>query len=248
MAIAAERDARREAMAARKIERADRERRNVAAGNPGDIDFISLVRDWRVSGIVKKEEHEDRGGPSKICICVRKRPISNKEKAKKDHDSITCANPTVHVHSAKLKVDGITKYLDNNSFRFDHSFDEGEVRWSEERRDKLAATILTRRIAKTWTSAQCAPPSPISEIIRAIILTLFAIRFAHRSLHRTFTSTPRCHLLTLSAPGREGVRHASRTDRRGRGRLIRWEEYRSWLLRTFSCSWRRVEAARRTTR
>jgi len=38
---------------------------------------------------------------------------------------VTCLHPTdVWVHSAKLKVDGITKYLDHNSFRFDFSFDE----------------------------------------------------------------------------------------------------------------------------
>ena len=28
------------------------------------------------------------------------------------------------MHSAKLRVDGISKYLDHNSFRFDHAFDE----------------------------------------------------------------------------------------------------------------------------
>lgn len=31
---------------------------------------------------------------------------------------------TVWVHSAKLRVDGITKYLDHNSFRFDYSYAE----------------------------------------------------------------------------------------------------------------------------
>ena len=28
------------------------------------------------------------------------------------------------MHTAKFRVDGITKYLDHNSFRFDHAFDE----------------------------------------------------------------------------------------------------------------------------
>ncbi|GMH65526.1 hypothetical protein TrRE_jg1560, partial [Triparma retinervis] len=54
--IEAERNARRHAMAARKIERAEEERRNVAMGNPGDIDFISLVRDWREGGNVVRDE------------------------------------------------------------------------------------------------------------------------------------------------------------------------------------------------
>jgi kinesin family protein 2/24 len=37
---------------------------------------------------------------------------------------VTVLHPTATVHSAKLRVDGIQKYLDHNSFRFDHSFDE----------------------------------------------------------------------------------------------------------------------------
>ena len=39
-------------------------------------------------------------------------------------DSVTCIHPFVMVHDCKLKVDGITKYLDNTDFAFDHTFDE----------------------------------------------------------------------------------------------------------------------------
>jgi len=53
---------------------------------------------------------------------------------------------------------------------------------------RLAATILTRRITGAWNSVQDAPPSSITEIILAIILTLFSIRFANR---RNFTRTLR---------------------------------------------------------
>ena len=129
----AEREQRRRTMKARKIERAAAEQANIAAGNPGDVDFIGMVRTWR-------EEHRHtarpRGDPPsivaasgasvapKICICVRKRPVSDKERNKKDHDSVTCLHPAVWVHSAKLRVDGITKYLDHSSFAFDHAFDE----------------------------------------------------------------------------------------------------------------------------
>lgn len=31
------------------------------------------------------------------------------------------------VHDCKLRVDGITKYLDNTDFAFDHAFDETET-------------------------------------------------------------------------------------------------------------------------
>lgn len=37
---------------------------------------------------------------------------------------VTCFNPRVVVHAPKLKVDGITKYLENTQFEFDHAFDE----------------------------------------------------------------------------------------------------------------------------
>lgn len=55
---------------------------------------------------------------------MRKRPISDKERRRKDHDSVSCLHPVVWVHSAKLRVDGITKYLDHNSFCFDYGFGE----------------------------------------------------------------------------------------------------------------------------
>ena len=107
----------------RKKERAQEEKRNIAAGNPGDVDFIGMVRQWRREHANKARPHES-GEPPRICICVRKRPISDKERSKNDHDSVTCLNPEVWIHGAKLRVDGITKYLDHNSFKFDQAFDE----------------------------------------------------------------------------------------------------------------------------
>jgi kinesin family protein 2/24 len=59
-----------------------------------------------------------------INVVVRKRPTNALEVRRKDHDSVTCSNPTVYVHDSKFKVDGITKYLDNTTFRMDHAFDE----------------------------------------------------------------------------------------------------------------------------
>lgn len=65
-------------------------------------------------------------GKAKITICVRKRPVNSKEVARKDWDSVSCLNPKVYVHTCKLKVDGITKYLDNQVFAFDHTFGEDD--------------------------------------------------------------------------------------------------------------------------
>ena len=55
---------------------------------------------------------------------MRKRPINQKEVKKKDWDSVSAVNPIVVVHKCMLRVDGITKYLENNDFQFDHSFGE----------------------------------------------------------------------------------------------------------------------------
>ena len=103
--------------------RSDAQKRNVAAGNPGDVDFIGLVKEWRERHADLAMDHQD-GRSDKITVCVRKRPLNEKELNKRDHDSVTCYHPVATVHSAKLRVDGITKYLDHNSFRFDHAFDE----------------------------------------------------------------------------------------------------------------------------
>eukprot|EP00527_Entomoneis_sp_CCMP2396_P005270 CAMPEP_0198154414 /NCGR_PEP_ID=MMETSP1443-20131203/68564_1 /TAXON_ID=186043 /ORGANISM="Entomoneis sp., Strain CCMP2396" /LENGTH=618 /DNA_ID=CAMNT_0043821085 /DNA_START=111 /DNA_END=1967 /DNA_ORIENTATION=- len=126
----AERRERRLVMEKRKIQRAAEAKANLKAGNPGDIDFIGMIRKWREERAHKAQPHrsnasiDDSHCQPALCICVRKRPLSDKEREKLDHDSVTVLNPTVWVHSAKLRVDGITKYLDHNSFQLDHVFDE----------------------------------------------------------------------------------------------------------------------------
>ena len=83
-----------------------------------------MVRQWRRENAHKAKPHDEAQTHPRICICVRKRPISDKERRRNDHDSVTCLNPEVCIHSAKFRVDGITKYLDHCSFNFDHAFDE----------------------------------------------------------------------------------------------------------------------------
>lgn len=117
-----DREERRKNMQKLKQERADEDKANRAAGRPGDVDFQRMVRDYRSSA--KTRQPHAPPGSDKITICVRKRPISAKEIKKQDYDSVTCLNPVVTVHDSKLKVDGISKYLDNTSYEVDHSFDE----------------------------------------------------------------------------------------------------------------------------
>ena len=119
-----DRDERRRVMEQAKIDRAAEDQRNRDAGNPGDVDFQRMIRGYREHATTPMEQHHRINEDMKICICVRKRPVSVKEVRRNDYDSVTCLNPLVVVHDCKLKVDGISKYLDNQAFQFDHTFHE----------------------------------------------------------------------------------------------------------------------------
>lgn len=41
-------------------------------------------------------------------------------------DCVSCSNPFVIVHECKFKVDGVTKYIDNQDFNFDNTFSQYE--------------------------------------------------------------------------------------------------------------------------
>ena len=118
-----------------KSERAAEAARNIAEGRPGDVDFQKMIREYREEYLQGREQphgtflsgDEDEGKDGadaaapkdnnkdskddRICIAVRKRPVNAKEVRKSDYDSITCVNPLVIVHDCKLRVDGITKYV-----------------------------------------------------------------------------------------------------------------------------------------
>lgn len=57
-------------------------------------------------------------------VCVRKRPLNDKEERRKEVDVVTVSTRNqLIVHEPKHKVD-LTKYLENQNFRFDYVFDE----------------------------------------------------------------------------------------------------------------------------
>ena len=62
----------------------------------------------------------------RLCVCVRKRPLFDKEQIDGENDAVSCANPQIKVHFPKMKVDGITKYIDNHLFTFDNTFNQNE--------------------------------------------------------------------------------------------------------------------------
>ncbi len=62
----------------------------------------------------------------RICICVRKRPLFEKEAKDGNFDCVSVANPMVRVHEPKMKVDGITRYIDTIDFQIDNAYHELE--------------------------------------------------------------------------------------------------------------------------
>lgn len=75
-------------------ERAAEEKRLAEQGIPGDVDFQRMIRQYREERGTAENPHI-KPGDLKICICVRKRPINDKEKKRKDYDAVTCLNPVV---------------------------------------------------------------------------------------------------------------------------------------------------------
>lgn len=91
-----------------------------------DVDYENMIAQkrkiiegQRAKGHTTSEQH-------KIFVCVRKRPIFPKEIQNGEIDCITALNPKVCVYDCKMKIDGITKYIDANEFYFDNVFNEYE--------------------------------------------------------------------------------------------------------------------------
>jgi kinesin family protein 2/24 len=122
-----ERDERRKQVELFKKERILEEMKNKEEGTPGDVDFQRMIKKYRLEHDNHEKPHEIGDKEDKILICVRKRPISTKEIQRNDYDSVTCMNPVVVVHDCKLKVDGISKFLDSTSFEVDHTFHENNT-------------------------------------------------------------------------------------------------------------------------
>ncbi|XP_063345250.2 kinesin-like protein KIF2A, partial [Pelmatolapia mariae] len=98
---------------------------------------------------VQIEEH-------RICVCVRKRPLNKKELSMKDLDVITIpSKDVVMVHEPKQKVD-LTRYLENQTFRFDYVFDDSTTNEMVYRftARPLVETIFERGMATCFAYGQ----------------------------------------------------------------------------------------------
>jgi kinesin family protein 2/24 len=101
-----------------------RQEENAALGKYGDVEFMQMVEEYRNS-LPKTVTHVNPHD-FKIYVCVRKRPLFAKEENRGEIDATTLLSPKALIHEPKFKVDGITKYLQNQEFTFDNTFNESE--------------------------------------------------------------------------------------------------------------------------
>uniref|UniRef100_A0A8C7N6Z6 Kinesin-like protein n=1 Tax=Oncorhynchus kisutch TaxID=8019 RepID=A0A8C7N6Z6_ONCKI len=102
-----------------------------------------------ISSNICIEEH-------RICVCVRKRPLNKKELTIRDLDVITIpSKDVVMVHEPKQKVD-LTRYLENQTFRFDYAFDDSTTNEMVYRftARPLVETIFERGMATCFAYGQ----------------------------------------------------------------------------------------------
>ena len=91
-----------------------------------DYDFEYLIHQKKKQIENIEPEPHSTSEDSKIYVCVRKRPIFDKEIQNGEIDCVSAINPKVSIYDCKLKIDGYTKYIDTNDFYFDNVFNENE--------------------------------------------------------------------------------------------------------------------------
>ena len=115
-------------------ERKTKENRKITSNNNHEFIGKAMDKDYEKMIRYKKDDmysyepdsHTDIDN-SKIFVVIRKRPLSKKEITNGEIDCISCLNPKVVVHECKIKIDGITKYLEDHEFFFDNTFNENET-------------------------------------------------------------------------------------------------------------------------
>lgn len=106
-------------------EKKEKEEENIAAGRKGDVDFQIMIEKAKFTEHIL--EAHTNAEDVRLCVCIRKRPIFQKELQNGENDSVSVANPQIKVHESKYKVDGITKFVESLTFTFDNTFNENET-------------------------------------------------------------------------------------------------------------------------
>lgn len=121
-----------------------------------NYEILQMIRDFRASLDYRPLTTADEIEEHRICVCVRKRPLNKKELSMKDLDVITIpSKDVVMVHEPKQKVD-LTRYLENQTFRFDYAFDENTTNEMVYRftARPLVETIFERGMATCFAYGQ----------------------------------------------------------------------------------------------
>ncbi|AWP02312.1 Kinesin-like protein [Scophthalmus maximus] len=121
-----------------------------------NYEIMYMIRDFRACLDYRPLTTEDFIEEHRICVCVRKRPLNKKELAKRDLDVITIpSKDVVMVHEPKQKVD-LTRYLENQTFRFDYAFDDSTTNEMVYRFSArpLVETIFERGMATCFAYGQ----------------------------------------------------------------------------------------------
>ncbi|KAM6975623.1 kinesin-like protein KIF2A [Tautogolabrus adspersus] len=121
-----------------------------------NYEIMCMIRDFRASLDYRPLTTNDLIEEHRICVCVRARPLNKKELSVKDLDVITIpSKDVVMVHEPKQKVD-LTRYLENQTFRFDYAFDENSTNEMVYRftAQPLVETIFERGMATCFAYGQ----------------------------------------------------------------------------------------------
>eukprot|EP00064_Thunnus_orientalis_P018671 superscaffoldBa00004372_g18774 len=121
-----------------------------------NYEIMYMIRDFRASLDYRPLTTADVIEEHRICVCVRKRPLNKKELTVKDLDVITIpSKDVVMVHEPKQKVD-LTRYLENQTFRFDYAFDDSTTNEMVYRftARPLVETIFERGMATCFAYGQ----------------------------------------------------------------------------------------------
>ncbi|KAM9821561.1 kinesin-like protein KIF2A isoform 1-T1 [Syngnathus typhle] len=121
-----------------------------------NYEIMCMIRDFRASLDYRPLTSADLIEEHRICVCVRKRPLNRKELTMKDLDVITIpSKDVVMVHEPKQKVD-LTRFLENQTFRFDYAFDDATANEMVYRftARPLVETIFERGMATCFAYGQ----------------------------------------------------------------------------------------------
>ncbi|KAK7895507.1 hypothetical protein WMY93_020832 [Mugilogobius chulae] len=124
--------------------------------NLPNYEIMCMIRDFRASLDYRPLTSNDLIEEHRICVCVRARPLNKKELSMKDLDVITIpSKDVVMVHEPKQKVD-LTRFLENQTFRFDYAFDENSTNQMVYRftAQPLVETIFERGMATCFAYGQ----------------------------------------------------------------------------------------------